>query len=59
MITRPPAVGGLWCASAMCGHLLQGTAAAAGSKGMCVQYLVLKGWKEKQNPAHVRAADSL
>lgn len=33
----------------MCGRLSHEAAAAAASRGMCVQNLVLKGWKEKQS----------
>lgn len=36
------------CASVMCSPSLHEAAAAMDSKRMCVQYLVLKGWKEKQ-----------
>lgn len=54
MITRSATLGGLWCASAMCGRLSHEAAAAAASGGMCAQNLVLKGWKEKQSPGRVR-----
>lgn len=37
----------------VCGRWSHEAAAAAASKRMCVQYLVLKGWKEKQSPVLV------
>ena len=42
----------------VCGRWSHEAAAATASKRMCVQYLVLKGWKEKHSPGRVRAEDS-
>ena len=42
----------------VCGRWSHEAAAATASKRMCVQYLVLKGWKEKHSPGRVRVEDS-